>query len=418
MTTLNSPKCVYFKNKRLTWKSQFDFVYRNNKLFSKNAKSNNDKRRFQECLLKAMKEGNRNTYKCDVAVSIRIFINQNAAPSIQNISKYYIDLICKFEQSNNLSRKYLLLKDDSQIKYLNVVYLEQEEGSESEIHFSVRPYSLFKERILIVKWHNFYKRDSYDEYIYSHDENKSYSNIEEYYHYLKNINETDEKYNFWRTWNYLNAQREYLNNCRIKHKSIVDIFYPNIPNEYDLSNILESNSDFMDWSDFIFDLNLGTFQNDFGNLPKFKDHKSKYLDKIRENVKDYIEQSVFMKTILNPIGLTVLVSFDNNRYKDLDNIVREIIKEISKLFLPPTIIANGLMEKELLEHWKQKEKKIEVDIKAKNFPETGFTMFNVFKLESNKDNVDEFVKLNIHNSDFSFQFLEYIDYIFLKMKWD
>ncbi|MEZ4951410.1 MAG: hypothetical protein R2784_18780 [Saprospiraceae bacterium] len=67
-----------------------------------------EKLSIQESLFEQMRFQNKRMFKGDVALHIVIQINQINAPSIHNIPKHYIDILC--EPDSSFKRKYGILK--------------------------------------------------------------------------------------------------------------------------------------------------------------------------------------------------------------------------------------------------------------------------------------------------------------------
>lgn len=80
-----------------------------------------DKKAFEDQLRTELRSMNRKHYRSSVALKINIAVDKSNAPSAHKIPKAYIDLMYA-ETQKGLNRRPLLIKDDSQIKFLSVNY--------------------------------------------------------------------------------------------------------------------------------------------------------------------------------------------------------------------------------------------------------------------------------------------------------
>jgi|JI7StandDraft_1071085.scaffolds.fasta_scaffold21368_2 hypothetical protein len=392
---LNNPKCIYPRNKKNFPKTIFEFVFESPELKTKRSNTSSHVCDFQKKLAEEMLVKNRRTYKNDVAVIIDIFIKQVNAPQIHSIAKNYIDLICETKPDpetkpdSEIFRRHLILNDDLQIKYLSVSYNESNEET-SVIKFKVFSYHIFKERIHLVKWFNTYSHqepNGIDEYI--HDDSMSEYQAQE----ALDNDSLESKY--WKLWHQRNAQITYLHNNRIKNKSIADIFYPKSPSQNNLNKFLIDdldNSKYNNFDDIILQLNLDYFQFNFGPLPKEGERKS-YEKTIKDQVKNYLKERAFLNPPLTSFGITILVKKVVTSKKDLDNIAKEIIEAIGEFLNPPTDQLNSLQNEEI----QFMNQRYEIDFtKNKKFPNVGFIGYQVLYLPTSPNEIDEFVRLNIH----------------------
>lgn len=415
MKLLTDPKYVFRKNQKNYWRSKFSFTYKTKELKTK-GKNLKDSQEFQKQLDQALKTSNRRPFRNDVALVVTILINQRNAPSIQNIAKNYIDLICRMPISKK-RKKSLILKDDLQIKYLSVTYNRNIEEY-SSIRFDVVPYYYFLERIHLVKWLNLYNFKHYDDYEEREDELiLSEESSEEFNHFVnksknEQLNENDE---FWKLQSQRKVQEIFLHNNRIKNKSLVDIYFPKTPMQNDLSKPLQDKNDKTNFESFLFKLNLDTFQLDLGKLPSITGEGELYKAEIENQIVEYLKDKDFLKPLMSTIGLTVIVKQGSIQHKDLDNIAREIIKVIVKKINPPTSQWNSLQEEEI-KKFKQVNSEMN-DKKFKNpyFPKSGFTKYKVIYLPPAKTYENEFVRLNIHDANYFNDFEQYIDRRFNKI---
>lgn len=109
------------------------------KFQTKRSKSIAENQKFQEYILTKLKEKKRSCFRGNVAVEFSFTINQKNSPAIQSLLKHYIDLIQKPSQNIKTKRKYLLIKDDSQIKALSAYYWKSDKKEKQELSITMRP---------------------------------------------------------------------------------------------------------------------------------------------------------------------------------------------------------------------------------------------------------------------------------------
>jgi hypothetical protein len=117
--------------------------YNVEKYQTKRSKSVNENLRFQKYLLTELKKIKRICFRKAVAVEFYFDINQKNPPAIQSLLKHYIDLIQKPQKELKSKRKYLLLKDDSQIKALCAHYWNTEKSKNQELTIVIKPFRDF-----------------------------------------------------------------------------------------------------------------------------------------------------------------------------------------------------------------------------------------------------------------------------------
>ncbi len=411
MKLLTDPRYIYKKNQKNFLKSRFKFTYQSDSLKTKNGNNLKGNIEFQNQLNLALKSSKRRTFQSDVALKLVIRIKQNNAPSIQNIAKNYIDLICRTLPSSQLKRKTLILKDDLQIKYLSVIYQESNEEN-SSLSFDVIPYTYFLERIHLVKWFNLYNYNANtDSKEQENDLDNDVNCWEEYKSYVSKsidvqLTETDV---YQKLYYQRRVQESFLHNNRIKNESLVDLYYPITPSQNDLTKPLINKNDKLNFESIIFDLNIDTFQLDLGKLPAIEGESQDYKNKIKNQINRYLNDKQFLKPILSTIGITVLVKQGKTLHKDLDNIAREIIKILIQSIQPPTSQWNSLQATEIKIIQVTDTRKKENSFKNPLYPKNGFINYKVVYLPSSQNKEEEFIKVNIHDGNYFYNFDQYID---------
>ena len=79
--------------------------------------SNHEKLFFRQEIKRQMKKMNRRPFRGDIILEIDYFTTKDNPPSLQNLSKNYLDLLHK-QMPNIDKNRGILFKDDSQIKIL------------------------------------------------------------------------------------------------------------------------------------------------------------------------------------------------------------------------------------------------------------------------------------------------------------
>jgi hypothetical protein len=114
-------------------------TYEISKFQTKRSKSETENLRFQNYILSKLISDNKRCYRGNVAVEFIFKVNQNNSPAIQSLLKHYIDLIQEPLETINTKRKYLLIKDDSQIKALSAHYWKESSSEKQEIIITILP---------------------------------------------------------------------------------------------------------------------------------------------------------------------------------------------------------------------------------------------------------------------------------------
>lgn len=137
-----------FEGRRYRYRNQMGknsiFIsYKVEKYQTKRSKSLKENIKFQKFVLSELKRIKKNCFRAKVAIEFSFKINQSNSPAIQSLLKHYIDLIQKPQKEIATRRKYLLIKDDSQIKALSAHYWKSNKNEEQELTISIRPFRDF-----------------------------------------------------------------------------------------------------------------------------------------------------------------------------------------------------------------------------------------------------------------------------------
>jgi hypothetical protein len=115
---------------------QFE-IWWNGSLQTKGTRDSESNLSFQKCVRKMMEDmGRKGPYKGPLFLELQFHPPEKNAPSIQNLAKYYLDLLMSPLPGLSLNRKKLLLQDDSQIRFLSCTYTPMvfEEGIRLRVH--------------------------------------------------------------------------------------------------------------------------------------------------------------------------------------------------------------------------------------------------------------------------------------------
>ncbi|MCW3789364.1 hypothetical protein [Plebeiibacterium sediminum] len=113
------------------------------KFQTKRSKSKKENLKFQNHILEILIKESKRCFRGKVAVEFLFKINQMNPPAIQSLLKHYIDLIQSPEEEIKTNRKYLLIKDDSQIKALSAHYHEIKISERQNLTMTIIPFRDF-----------------------------------------------------------------------------------------------------------------------------------------------------------------------------------------------------------------------------------------------------------------------------------
>jgi len=108
---------------------------------SKKATSHDDKLKFQNCLLEALRESRRCHFRGPVALELDFFPTENDPPAVHTMAKNYLDLLQSPVEGLRTRRKRLVLADDRQVQYLAVKYHVSPGITSPSVRVRVAPYS-------------------------------------------------------------------------------------------------------------------------------------------------------------------------------------------------------------------------------------------------------------------------------------
>jgi len=124
-------------------KNTFFFSTEVTRFQTKKSQSIDENIRFQRSLLSDMVSSKRRCFRGNVAVEFWYNVNQKNSPAVQSLLKHYIDLIQKPLNGKVFRRKYILIKNDSQIKALSVFFWKAYKSEKQKLSIMVRPFRDF-----------------------------------------------------------------------------------------------------------------------------------------------------------------------------------------------------------------------------------------------------------------------------------
>lgn len=315
--------------------------YKVEKYQTKRSKSIAENLRFQKYLLSELKSINRMCFRKAVAVEFYFDINQKNSPSIQSLLKHYIDLIQKPQKELKIKRKYLLLKDDSQIKALCAHYWKIEESKNQELTIIIKP---FRDFIFNLKFASDLQIQAFpdrkmsssfneDEFYESNerldrlidDKNKSLENFKE----LK-ITIDNEQVDFNKYWNQI--YEEDINQELLR-------IHSNLSPSSVLTLISEPESNETQNSFLNFSLNKfgrstvlkGWYNINFGSVPVNDGESNLFKTRINYELKNWKYGNGKQLSKSQAIALKFFYEKPNKVTHDLDNLLKYVLPHFDSL---------------------------------------------------------------------------------------
>ena len=320
-------------------------------LLSKGTKSSTkerDKLNFQEEFLDEMKSQNKRFSKVDNCCEMTFNIGQRNAPTIEKLPKYYLDLIQEPHSDLETYRKRLGIDDDSIISYLHVKYYDSRnyKDEESELTLTLYPHSQI---LLDLKFCEFiiqnpdeceisdYDIEDYlEEHKYKYRDNDDTLELyNETLRKLENVADSDEKNRLLieKFFYQFSLQKEFLEESGfdlkkylllLNHQMIetkpINPFMKQFPNQ-DYKQVFVKRPTSINVENLTFD----------------KDQSDERLKKIDAAIDNYMDRYGRNFPLFNMFSLTIFFIPPENkdpRFKDIDNVAREVIKAIAKKITP------------------------------------------------------------------------------------
>lgn len=367
--------------------------------------------KFQNLLHTHLVRSHKRAFTGHVAMNIEIEVNQRNAPQIQNIPKFYIDLIYTVAEYLDIKRKYLILKDDDQIKYLSVQYRPSRTQT-SSITFSVRPYNLFIKQIELLEECR-YKVGESD----SWDEDERYmedDSWEDLHEHLRNRSELIQiwgfdRYEFERFSLLRRAQTSYYNNQRLKNHNLCSLFSKRSKFQQDL---FSGDPKFAELISMIDETTIEAHtQLTIEGLPLRKDDGDIFRANIDSKIEKFLQSNKILLPTLIPISVTIVFSPPRHYNKDLDNLARIVLPILFNKFGPPTTITNSLQDIELKFFRAIQEQRNRTRAQSDvEFPLKGLSAYRIITVDPTPSDLPGgYIKLSIHNAQTYQELITYVD---------
>lgn len=338
-----------------------------------------DKIDFRNQINSKLKELNRRAFRKDIVLQIDFQTTANNPPSVQNLVKNYLDLLHK-EMPEIDNKKWLLFKDDDQVKVLIANIYFNEDGSKTpEIKIQAYRYNHFINDIQLVeriKYDRFEEDDFYDDDFKKPTKEDLVNEIDLFEDFEFDVDPEDsiKRYGY----DLANILKEYKvrkrQQLRLKMNSLtVD----------DILNLIETDKRkglysmmFEKWNktfkNFIFvikdSIEIGESPTEKGQKKLLKERTKSLLEQFKKNNSDLVP-------LYTPIGITVLFTPPVNNILDLDNLTRYILPILNEIFKPPTLYDH-------IKYTSKYAKEISDQITfSQNVPKYGVMKYQVIKLD-------------------------------------
>ncbi len=394
--------------------NNFMFKYESSLLLTKGS---NARRRieetinFQNLLHTQLVQSNKRAFTSQVAVNIEIEVNQRNAPHIQSIPKFYIDLIYTVSEHSEIRRKFLILKDDDQIKYLSVQY-RPSRATTSSITFSVRPYNQFINQIELLEECRYKVGDSD-----SWDEDERYmedDNWEDLHEHLRNRSELIQllgydRYEFERFSLLRRSQTSYYNNQRLKNHSLCSLLSKRSKFQQDL---ISGDPKLAELISMVDESTIEAHvQMSIEGLPQRTGEGDIFRANIESKIERFLHSTKILLPTLIPISVTIIFGPPRNYNKDLDNLARIVLPILLNKFGPPTTIINSLQDIELEFFRAIQERRNRTTAQSDvEFPLKGLSAYRIITIDPTpSDPPGGYIKLSIHNARTYQELITYVD---------
>lgn len=354
----------------IEWQSHFALLRKmrstlliiNQELKSKKTISQNEKLAFQEAILDHLKKFKRSFYRWNIVVSIKFSTTERNTPDLQTLAKNYIDLMWKNLTAD--TRKYLLFKDDRQIKFLTVSKYSEKDESCWRITIKVSGMSDFEldmdllNKITSSDFSNAEKHSRYNSILERDEYPKNpILDIDSSVTYLKLFKERKDEYieKYWEDRykmmynHYLGEIQEmYLNN----HFNLKDLllFFTDrrakrFNNKYEKLWIQSSLMDYNEITSMHIDtwnFILKNLSINWWKLPSKEGDGSILIQQLNLELDKLLGKRPILKNLVLPLRVTVIITQRGilGANKDLDNVMRDYILKAINIKLKPSIISN------------------------------------------------------------------------------
>jgi Holliday junction resolvase RusA-like endonuclease len=294
---------------------------------------------FQNAVLKTMERlEQRGPYKGPVFVEFQFFPAPKTPPSIQNLTKHYLDLLMAPVAGLSLKRPKLLLQDDSQVLFLSCTYAPEMLGEGlrlrirrlSDFFADLRLYQSIQSGDLGRRFDK--NDDEFDLLDDSHldDWNDLQGNKARWKKQLG-----QKAYDSFELMTKRFAQEEVLKQRKIPLKAMSSLFgakHHALRNDRLMREILSVNSAMSRYA-YFHDL----IAVDFGSRPLKEGDTEAFKKRVRDGLESYKKRIPLFSPLLTTVGVTIIYVPPTSGTKvDLDNLARKaIIPAVHEILQPP-----------------------------------------------------------------------------------
>lgn len=335
-----------FEGRRYQYRNQMGknsiFIsYKVGKYQTKRSKSLIENTKFQKFVLSELTSIKKNCFRANVAIEFSFKINQSNSPAIQSLLKHYIDLIQKPQKEIATRRKYLLIKDDSQIKALSAYYWKSNKNEEQELTISIRPFRDFISNLEFARDLEFGKFSNRKIYSFSEDneyeESQRRLNDLDYYKPVKieglKIEIDGTKIDYDEFQNQLFEEEKGQQFLKLNSKSSASSILTLIteqPETVKNNSILSNLSKTLTKIERVTTLN-GRYNINFGSVPVSQGESKLFKDRINTKLKEW---KVLNGKLLpkNPaLALKFFYEKPSKVNHDLDNLLKYVLPHFNEL---------------------------------------------------------------------------------------
>lgn len=429
----NSPQYLLEEAETAFYIKRIYFEIQIDQFKTKKSLKQKDKDLFQVKLNEFMSQNKLRTLTRDVCLKIDIYVHQENPPSIQNVPKVYIDLIEKVVTEKVKNRKYLLIKNDENIKILSVNYIRSKQFN-NKIAFTLHPFSSIK-KVLNVLY-----RFKHGYYVLNDDLWQEFKDKKE--NTIENTNDIDFVFNEFKEMlelekngNLSNRRLVWFLNCK---KNLQEDYFSRISEEYyfpldiffnRISSIAYSSlkKEIKNRENLYQDSLLGktlewlksidpvsyNFQVKLPENPQQSGESKIIKDKMSEALQNIINRLPQLSPMFIPLSVLIVV-LPGKKDVDVDNLARRlIIPTVEQHFRPPSDYYSKIDNDDLryeMAKIREFEKGDFDPTLEKYFKNNSVRNYECIKLDRMSDDKEGFIHVCLHSNLIDRGFVERISY--------
>jgi len=308
---------------------------------SKKSMKKHEKIKFQQDLLKKIKNAKRRAYRAPIVAELNFDVIGNTPPFIHTVVKNYQDLFEK-PLDKSIKRKGLIYQNDKSIYGLSVRY--NLKNDKPAIRASFMPFRDFLQNldlandILSGDSENIWK-EQHIEHQNSHD---AFGDLEKF---IKKKNEFieavgEEAYQSLLLSYRMAAQEDLLSGFSLGLRDLYFFYMPLIMIQKFGKNHLSSNRNDSLIPDHISKSIVNSpIRIQLPNIPTRKNEKILFKKRIQSSLNDFYQKHPIFRPLHIPVHLNILYKppkASKHFFKDLDNILRMIVPIFNDIFEPPS----------------------------------------------------------------------------------